>query len=131
MNKKAEKIGPRETLINYLEAWKATNWAQMAQYLQLSWAEQMALNQVPVIEALQVIYQNRLIEYEFIAGSDLNNVVYAAHIRIKIGIARNVTQTMDVLGRVICEEAPLLPSPEGQWGVNPNSLTYEAKDLKP
>jgi hypothetical protein len=99
----------------------------MAQHLQLSWIENMQHGGVDLIEALRSLFQNRLVEYEVIAASYLNNVVYAAHLRVKIAIARNVYRNMDVLGRVICEDAPLMPSPSGTWGVNPNSLTYEMK----
>lgn len=108
---------PERKLAEFYEAWKAMDWEAMVKVCQISWIESMPKAR----EMLKAMFQFRLVDAELVESRMPNNVAFAAMMKVKYLIARGVVKDMECDVRVICEKEPMLPAPDGEWGVNPNS----------
>jgi len=106
---------PEAAVYRFLEAWTAKDWCAMLENAQKSWV----LAQDTPLEALKAILSYNLKDYKVLGSDQLNSVVNAITVILTIGIARGVTKNKTVTIRTISEIQPLLPSPDGEWGVNP------------
>jgi len=109
-------------LDRFLEAWKAQKWDDAAEVCQRSWIEEVR-DPVSRIRALFFPYMLQSWEVQRTeTPPDLaEGVVVDAYVRI------DYYNTLPRLWRVrlVCETGPYSPSPDGAWGVNPNSLRVE------
>ncbi|GAH75273.1 unnamed protein product [marine sediment metagenome] len=108
---------PERKMAEFFKAWKEADWEAMVKATQISWIEAMPKAK----EMLKAMFQFKLINAEVAESRMLNNVAFAAMVKIDYQIARGVVKTMESDVRVICEKEPMLPAPDGEWGVNPNS----------
>jgi|GEM_PF-4567615 len=112
-----EEGTPQRKLAEFYKAWKEADWEALSKASQVSWVESMPKSR----ELLKNMFQFRLTNAEIIEEKMLNNVVFAAMVKAEFLIARGVVKNTVNDVRVICEKEPMLPSPDGEWGVNPNS----------
>ena len=108
---------PKRKLAEFFRAWKDGDWEDMVKASQISWIEAMPKAR----EMLKAMYSFKLFNADIIESRMLNNVAFAAIVKVDYQIARGVVKSMESDARVICEKEPMLPSPNGEWGVNPNS----------
>ena len=109
---------PEDVLSKFIDAWTRCDWDEMATWCQLSWVTAID----DPTEALKGLFQYKPLEIEVERVDEYDGLVYVARMKIKASIARGVTQDRVVEARLLCESAPLQPSREGLWGVNPLSL---------
>jgi len=109
---------PEMVIGEFLDAWEKRDWKKMGDYSQLSW-----INVVPdSLEMLESMFSFKPISVEVGEKSLLNNVTFAAMLKIKYLIARGVRKECETQVRVLCEAEPMLPSAKGTWGVNPVTM---------
>lgn len=112
-----EEGTPERKLAEFYSAWKEKDWEAFGNSVQLSWIESMPKAR----DLLKKMFSFPLISAEIEESRALNNVVFAAMVKVEYFIARGVTKSITCDVRVICEKEPMLPAPDGEWGVNPNS----------
>ena len=117
MDEKNENV-PEEVLAKFLVCWKERRFEEMVDHAQLSWVN---INDDPV-EALKGVFRYKPLTVEVVSVNRINDIVYSAILDIEYSLARGVKSNMKVDARVLCETAPMEPSPDGVWGVNPQSL---------
>jgi len=130
------KKSPEWTLAKFLEAWERRNWKSMLKYCQLSWVKRPLI--YPVIPALDKarVYKQPTANTEKILFSQFRHKLLSAKI-LKIDKISDVTTDISTeiyykdinikrrirrKARLICEIAPMQPSVDGAWGVNPTSM---------
>ena len=109
---------PEDVLSKFIDAWTRCDWDEMATWCQLSWVTAID----DPTEALRGLFQYKPLEIEVEHVEEFDGLVYVARLKIKASIARGVTQDRVIEARLLCESAPLNPSRDGLWGVNPLSL---------
>jgi len=112
---------PESVVYQFLEGWKSKKWAGLLKATQKSWV----VAQDDPLEALKSILSYNLKGYKALNSIKLNEVVHAITVILSLSIARGVVQNKTVTIRTIKEVQPLLPSPEGEWGVNPITAVME------
>jgi len=117
--KKYEKDSPEWVLAKFLAAWKRRDWKQMADYTQLSWLD---IYKEPV-EWLKLAFSTRLIDASLMQINAKTGVV--AEFLIELDVGEKIVSRI----KLICEEAPMRPSPYGKWGVNPTSIILKVKTI--
>lgn len=113
-----EEGTPQRKLAEFYVAWKEMDWEALVRAAQTSWVESMPKSK----ELLKAMFQFKLTNAEIIEMKMLNNVAFAAMVKVEYLIARGVAKNMVSNARVICEKEAMLPAPDGEWGVNPNSV---------
>lgn len=108
---------PEWTLAKFLEAWEKRNWKVMLKYCQISWRTLLP----DAEKTLYFQFRNKLLSAKILKTEKVSDVtrdisveIYYKDINIKRRIRRKA--------RLICETAPMQPSPNGEWGVNPTSM---------
>ena len=108
---------PEWTLAKFFEAWEKRNWKAMLRYCQISWRTLLP----DAEKTLYFQFRNKLLSAKILKTEKISNVtrdisveIYYKDINIKRRIRRKA--------RLICETAPMQPSPEGALGVNPTSM---------
>ena len=109
---------PEEVLAKFLVCWKERQWDKMVEFTQLSWAN---IHDDPA-EALKGVFSYKPLNVSVVGAEKISDVAYKAVLDITYALARGVSSNMKVEARMICETAPMEPSPDGVWGVNPQSL---------
>jgi len=112
---------PESVVYQFLEGWMSKKWAGLLKVTQKSWV----VAQEDPLEALKSILSYNLKGYKALNSIKLNEVVHAITVILSLSIARGVVQNKTVTIRTIKEMQPLLPSPEGEWGVNPITAVME------
>lgn len=132
---------PEWVLAKFFEAWDKRNWKTMLKYCQLSWVKRpLIYPTVPFLDKLKVYkhstvvtekilfnqFKHKLLDAKILGIKDISDVtkdisieIYYKDINVKRKMRRKV--------RLICEKAPMQPSPEGQWGINPTSMIRARK----
>jgi len=108
---------PERKLAQFYEAWKNGDWEAMVRATQISWIEAMPKAK----EMLKEIFQFKLVDTELVESRMLNNVAFSAMVKVQYMLKRGMVKSMECDVRVICEKEPMLPAPDGEWGVNPQS----------
>lgn len=108
---------PEWKLAQFYEAWKNGDWEAMMRTMQISWTEAMPKAK----KILKEIFQFKLVDAELVESRMLNNVAFSAIVKVQYLLARGMVKNMECDVRVICEKEPMLPAPDGEWGVNPQS----------
>ncbi len=110
---------PEWVMANFFDCWKRRAWVQMADYIQLSW-----LNAMPAsIKMLKSHFNVKLLDANLIQVNARTGVVTEFLIEV------DVPKKAVIKVRLICETAPMRPSPKGKWGVNPTSIVLEVKTI--
>ncbi len=113
-----ETSTPQMVIGKFLDAWASRDWKAMEECSQVSW-----MNIIPEPrEMLKAMFSFKPLSIDVEEKSLLNNVTFAAVLRIRYLIARGVEKECQLQVRVICEDGPMLPSPKGTWGVNPTTM---------
>lgn len=115
---------PEAAVFRFLEGWKNYKLANSLECCQKSWV----IGLDDPLESLKAILSVNLKAYKVTSSVILNSVVQAVTAVLTISRARGVSQNINVVIRVIKEIQPLLPSPDGDWGVNPITATMEVSD---
>jgi len=100
---------PERKLAEFYKAWKEADWEAMVKVCQISWIEVRTNRR----EMLKAMFQFTLINAELVESRMLNNVAFAAMVKVQYLIARGVAKEMECDVRVICEKEPMLPAPDG------------------
>lgn len=109
---------PQMVIGQFLDAWASRDWKKMEECSQISW-----MNIIPdPREMLKAMFSYKPLSIEVTEKALLNNVTFAAMLKIRYLIARSVEKECVLQVRVLCEEGPMLPSAKGTWGVNPTTM---------
>ena len=109
---------PQMVIGQFLDAWAARDWKTMEECSQLSWVEIIPDSR----EMLKAMFAYKPLSIDVGEKALLNNVTFAAMLKIRYLIARGVEKECELQVRVLCEEEPMLSSPKGTWGVNPVTM---------
>jgi len=111
------KKSPEWTLARFFEAWEKRNWKSMLKYCQISWVNMSGdMEKILFNQFRHKLISAKILKTEKVSDvtKDISVEIYYKDINIKRRIRRKV--------RLICELAPMQPSPDGTWGVNPTSM---------
>lgn len=128
-----------KTLEAFMEAWKDEKWEEAVKTTQLTWQHskvhadfiKQALgnekiagfgNPAEALKNLLVPSVPKLLKYEIKGHKSISKVTKDVKVNIEYESANKAIQHKTLVARLICEEAPMIPSPKGKWGVNPISL---------
>ena len=114
---------PEWTLAKFLEAWKKRNWTMMARYCQLSW---IAVLPYEPEKQLLARFRDKLLTAKILKTEKISEVTRDISVEIyykEINVKRRIRRK----ARLICELAPMQPSPKGTYGVNPTSMIRSRK----
>lgn len=118
MNDMLEEGTPQAALMGFMQAWRNADYDAMVKHTQLSWKAS-----VPSVQSMlkaMFCFKPTLIRVN--ETRFLSDVSFEADMNICYEIARGVEKSLPVKAMVIRESAPLVPSPDGTWGVNPPSV---------
>ncbi len=101
-----------ETLKSFLDAWKLQDYEKMHTLCQKTFKVGHTKNQ------LKAIMPNRIKSFKLIKTEKSTEVVYDFDISVRIE-----GKSKKSMARVICETEPFKPSIDGEWGVNPLSIS--------
>lgn len=117
---------PEWVLAKFLEAWEKRSYGMMICYCQLSWLGITQFSPSIQKKILFAQFRYKLLDAKILktekisdATRDISVEIYYKDINIKKRIKRKA--------RLICEKAPMQPSPEGTWGINPTSMIRARK----
>lgn len=113
---------PEWTLAKFFEAWEKRDYKAMVRHCQLTWQVKHKLpipddrEKILIFQFNQKLLNAKTLKTEKISDvtRDISVEIHYKDINIKKRIRRKV--------RLICELAPMKPSIEGTWGVNPLSM---------
>jgi len=108
---------PGWTLARFFEAWEKRNWKAMLKYCQISWRELLPDTE----KTLYFQFRNKLLDAKILKTEKIGEVTRDISVEIRykdINIKKKIKRKV----RLICELAPMQPSPNGAWGVNPTSM---------
>ncbi len=111
---------PLRKIVQFFMYWETRNWKKMRDVIQISWVDK--IDQFGLRENLMAMFNTKPVEIEVVTHRFINNVVFDAEVKIKHQIARGVVKEESRHARVICEILPMVPSPDGSWGINPTSV---------
>ena len=128
-----------KTLEAFMEAWKNEKWEEAVKTTQLTWQHskvhadfiKQALgnekitgfgNPAEALKNLLVPFIPKLLKYVIKGHKTISNVTKDIKIDIEYEHLDKTIRHKSLVARLICEEAPMIPSPKGKWGVNPVSL---------
>ncbi len=111
---------PLRMIVQFFMFWQGRKWAKMRDVIQISWVDK--IDEFGLTDNLKAMFSTKPVEVELLSHRFVNNVVFDAQVKIKHQIARKVFREEVRYARVICEAGPMMPSPEGSWGLNPNSI---------
>jgi len=110
---------PEWVASKFFEAWEKRNWKRMMGYCQLSWKK---LNEHCDLEkVLQARFRHKLLDVKILEVIEVSEVTKDVKVDIQykdINVKKRIRRKV----RLICEKAPLHPSKDGTWGVNPTSM---------
>jgi len=109
---------PEACLIRYVLAWRARDWASMADQCQMTWRS-VTIFPPDYLRARWAAFE--LIDYKIQGGVILTPTSHDLQLMIRYKY-RKGDAVKRMLARVIREAAPYRPSEQGTWGVNPISL---------
>jgi len=104
---------PKETLVKFLEAWKAKNYNKMFKFSQVTYKSNHSKNEIE-----KIFSELKLESFE------ISNTIQSGIAAIKAPVKLKVNgKEFFVNAMIIRETAPYRPSAEsGIWGVNPISI---------
>ena len=108
---------PEWVMAKFFDCWKRRAWKQMADYIQLSWLDAMP----DPSKMLKSHFNVKLLDVNFIQVNARTGVV--TEFLIELDVSEKAVHKI----RLICETAPMRPSPKGKWGVNPTSIVLKVK----
>ncbi len=111
---------PLKMIVQFFMLWRDSKWDKMRDVIQISWVDM--IDEFGLTENLKAMFSTKPVEVELLSHRFVNNVVFDAEVKIKHQIARKVFREEVRRARVICEAKPMTPSPDGCWGLNPNSI---------
>lgn len=114
MNLTAQKAGAREALSKFLKAWKLRNYKDMAKLTTHTWRRTKEGDGSNELEGL---FPFKMPNYRITHVSMNNPNIASFKVRV---LQQGKEYTLFFV--TVCEIAPHLPSPAGDWGVNPSSI---------
>ena len=117
-----DRLPPDEVLKGFISAWRQRHWKDMVKFAQKSWVYLMENNGSDPAEQMKSAFMYRPVDIEVLDAELKNNVVFAAKLKIKFLIARGVEKETEVEVRLISEKEPMVPAPNGDWGVVPATI---------
>ena len=106
----------------FFDAWQEEDWIKVADATQLTWCittKDMGTVPHKHLEDILRVY-GTLKTYEITGHKAISNTT--KDIKITATFTTPEIVKRKLIARVICESAPLTPSKNGKWGVNPISL---------
>lgn len=113
---------PADVLEDFVQAWADRDFVTMIAKSQISWIDLIERSYESVVEKLDSMFNAKPIKIRFVEHEFVSNVAFRVVTVVTVQIARGIEKSLSRDVRVICEEGPLNPSPEGKWGVNPQSI---------
>lgn len=115
---------PEWTLARFLEAWEKRSWKAMLKYCQLSWVNPPSFVYSILLLAdvrIRKLFRHKLLSAKILKTEKISDVTTDIKVDIHYKDV-NIKKKMTRKARVICEVAPMRPSVDGTYGVNPTSL---------
>jgi len=110
---------PEWITAKFFDAWDKRNWKMMLRYCQLSWKK---LNEHCDLEKLLLArFRHKLLDVEILDVIEISEVTRDVKVDIRYRDV-NVKKRIKRVVRLVCEKAPLHPSKDGTYGVNPTSM---------
>jgi len=123
----------------FMEAWKSENWEDAVKATQITWKKSKVPDsfikqllfggkkkRIPdpagALKNLLVPSIPKLLKYEIKGHKNISAVTKDVKVDIEYKSDDEVIRHRTLVARLICEEASMVPSPKGTWGVNPISL---------
>lgn len=108
---------PEWTLHRFFDEWKKRDWKEMLNYCQITWRT------VPqnTKKKLFTQFRHKFISARILKVEEISEVTRDISVEIcykDINVRRRIRRK----ARLICELAPMKPSTDGTWGVNPLSM---------
>ncbi len=117
------KMSATDTIKNFMNAWKDSNWSEMFENAQITWRSRGRNKGIDLLKSwfyLKDLTTFRILKTEKVSDSCVD-------ITLKISYLYYVSNLKEVKikARVICETEPYKPSKDGMWGVNPVGILRE------
>jgi len=110
---------PEWVMAKFFDAWDKRNWKMMLRYCQLSWKK---LNEHCDLEkVLLARFRHKLLDVKLLEMIDVSEVAKDAYVEIAYSDSAFKKKIRRKI-RLVCEKAPLHPSKDGSWGINPISM---------
>ena len=113
---------PERTVAEYAAAWRDQDWQRMVNFTQITWLD----SSPDAPDELAAFYDFKLLHgFEISGVEQITDVAARVTFSVAYELFAGEIETKEITAMVIKEVAPLSPSPEGQWGVNPISTLRE------
>ena len=115
-------MGPIDTLTNFMNAWKDSNWPEMLKHTQKTWKSKENNND----ELLKNwFYLKDLLTFKILKINQISSSCVDVILGIGYIFSDSKIKEVNIRARVICETEPYKPGPTGEWGVNPIGILRE------
>lgn len=119
-----QRMDAIDTLTNFMNAWKDSNWSEMLKYTQKTWRSRENNS----IETLKNwFYLKDLLTFKVLKINQISESCIDILLSIRYIFVDSDLKEAKVRARVICETGPYKPSKDGEWGVNPIGILREFK----
>jgi len=116
------KMGAMDTLKNFMNAWKNSNWSEMLENSQITWRSKENNNSELLKSwfSLKDLLTFKVLKIETISDSCVDITLGISYLYFDSNL-----KEAKIKARVICETEPYKPGKDGTWGVNPISILRE------
>jgi len=116
------EMGPVDTLKNFMNAWKDSNWSEMLKNTQKTWRSKENNNS----ELLKNwFYLKDLLTFKVLRIEGISDSCVDVLLGISYIFGDSELKETKIMARVICETEPYHPSKDGEWGINPVGILRE------
>ena len=117
------KMGATDTLKNFMNAWKDSNWLEMFENSQITWRSRGRNKGVDLLKGW--FYLKDLTTFKILKTEKISDTCVDVTLRISyLYYISNLKETK-IRARIICETEPYKPDKNGTWGINPLSILRE------
>ena len=117
------KMGATDTLKNFMNAWKDSNWSKMFENSQITWRIRGRNKGIDLLKGW--FYLKDLTTFKILKTEKISDTCVNVTLRISYLYYISNLKEVKIRARVICETEPYKPSKDGEWGVNPVSILRE------
>ncbi|MBA7569466.1 hypothetical protein ES708_11205 [subsurface metagenome] len=111
-----------ETIKNFMNAWKDSNWSEMLKYTQKTWRNKENNNSEMLKDWF---YLKDLLTFKILKINQISESCMDVLLSIRYVFGDSKLKETKIRARVICETEPYKPSKDGTWGVNPVGILRE------
>ena len=117
------KMGATDTLKNFMNAWKDSNWSGMFENSQITWRSRGRNKGIDLLKGW--FYLKDLTAFKILKTEKISDTCVDVTLRISYLFYISNLKERKIKARVICETEPYKPGKDGIWGINPVSILRE------